>query len=124
MTRAKAKVETKVETSAETTVETSAETKVETKVETKAREERPALCEGVVSTLLDALADKMLLDVDVPSLRAAITGKLVDRLLNDETLLTQAHTALAGKLAEKLLDSVMQEDIVEAILRRSLQVPS
>jgi hypothetical protein len=48
----------------------------------------------------------------------------VDRLLNDETLLAQAHAALTGKLADKLLDSVMQEDIVEAILRRSLQVPS
>jgi hypothetical protein len=83
MTRAKAKVE-----------------KVETSVETKAesREEPPAPREGVVSTLVDALADKMLLDMDVPVLRAAITGKLVDRLLNDETLLTQAHAALVGGL--------------------------
>ena len=119
MPRAKAKVETKVETSAETTVETSAETKVETKVE--AREEPPAPREGVVSILLDALADKMLSDMDVPRLRVAITGKLVDRLLSDETLLTQAHAALTGKLADKLLDSVMHEDIVEAILHRSLQ---
>ena len=111
-----------METSAETTVETSAETKVETKVETKAREEPPAPREGVVSMLLDALADRMLQDMDVPVLRAAITGKLVDRLLNDETLLAQAHAALTGKLADKLLDSVMQEDIVDAILRRS--VPS
>ena len=93
------------------------ETLVET-VEAKAREEPPAPREGVVSILLDALADKMLSDMDVPSLRAAITGKLVDRLLNDETLLTQAHAALMSKLADKLLDSVMQEDIVEAILRR------
>ena len=77
----------------------------------------------MVSTLVDALADKMLLDMDVPVLRAAITGKLLDRLLNDETLLTQAHAALTGKLADKILDSVMQEDILEAILRRSLQVP-
>ena len=77
-----------------------------------------------VSTLVDALADKMSLDMDVPVLRAAITRKLADRLLNDETLLTQAHAALTGKLADKLMDNVMQEDIVEAILRRSLQVPS
>ena len=90
---------------------------------TKAWEETPAPREGVVSTLVDALADKMLSDADVPSLRAAITGKLVDRLLNDATLLTQAHAALAGKLADKLLDSVMQDDVVEAILRRSLQAP-
>ena len=87
------------------------------------KEETPAPREGV-STLVDALADKMLSDADAPSLRAAIAGKLVDRLLNDDTLLTQAHAALAGKLADKLLDSVMQDDVVEAILRRSLQVPS
>jgi len=107
MTRAKGKVEK---------VEATVETKVE------AREEPPAPREGVVSTLLDALADRMLQDMDVPVLRAAITSKLVDRLLHDETLLEQAHAALTGKLADKLLDSVMQEDIVEAILRRSLQV--
>jgi hypothetical protein len=109
MTRAKGKVEK---------VEATVETKVE------AREEPPAPREGVVSTLLDALADRMLQDMDVPVLRAAITSKLVDRLLHDETLLEQAHAALTGKLADKLLDSVMQEDIVEAILRKSLQVPS
>ena len=89
---------------------------------TKAWEKTPAPREGVVSTLVDALADKMLSDVDVPSLRAASTGKLVDRRLNDETLLTQAHAALTGKLADKLVDSVIQEEFVEAILCRSLQV--
>ena len=89
-------------------------------------EETPVIqCEsvpnGVVGMFVGALADKILADVDVGCLRAAITGKLVERLLHDEALLPHMHAALAAKLAERLLDSVMQDDIVEAILQKSLQ---
>ena len=77
--------------------------------------------------MVNALADRMFSDIDFGNLKLAVTAKLTDRLLGEESaeaLLKRSRDALLASLVDRLSTTVTADEIAADIMNRGTQAVS